>query len=75
MTVKIRRADEVAGFLSCLDDIDDIFFTSSVRRDFSSPEEKHAFRDMSLGRYVERPAAFLLRLMTLGVPLDISLAA
>jgi GNAT superfamily N-acetyltransferase len=54
MTVIVQRADEVADFLSCLADIDDIFFTSSARRDFSSPEEKQAFRDMSLGRYVER---------------------
>src|SRR5262245_16088889 len=53
MTVIVQRADEVADFLSCLGDIDDIFFISSARRDFSSPEEKHAFRDMSLGRYVE----------------------
>jgi GNAT superfamily N-acetyltransferase len=54
MTVKIQRADEVADFLCCLADIDDIFFTSSARRDFSSQEEKQAFRDMSLGRYIER---------------------
>jgi hypothetical protein len=54
MTVKIQRLDEVADFLSCLADIDDIFFTSSARRDFSRPEEKQAFREMSLGRYIER---------------------
>jgi GNAT superfamily N-acetyltransferase len=54
MTVKIQRADEVADFLSCLADIDDIFFTSSATRDFSSQKEKQAFRDMSLGRYIER---------------------
>ncbi len=53
MTVKIRKADEVADFLSCLADIDGIFFTSSARRDFGSPEEKQAFREMSLGRYIE----------------------
>jgi GNAT superfamily N-acetyltransferase len=53
MTVKIQRADEVADFLSCLADIDNIFFTSSARRDFSSPEEKQVFREMSLGRYIE----------------------
>jgi len=75
MTVKIQRADEVADFLCCLADIDDIFFTSSARRDFSSQEEKQAFRDMSLGRYIERHrSSFFLRLMTLGMPLDISLA-
>jgi len=54
MTVKIQRADQVTDFLSCLADIDDIFFTSSARRDFNSQEEKQAFRDMSLGRYIER---------------------
>ena len=54
MTVKIRKADEVADFLSCLADIDDIFFASSARRDFSSPEEKQAFQELSLGRYIER---------------------
>ena len=54
MTVKIQRADEVADFLSCLADIDDIFVTSSARRDFSSQEEKQAFRDTSLGRYMEK---------------------
>src|SRR5262245_17386008 len=31
-----------------------IFFTSSARRDFSSQEEKQAFRDISLGRYIEK---------------------
>jgi GNAT superfamily N-acetyltransferase len=40
--------------ISCLADIDDIFFTSSARRDFSSQEAKQAFRDVSLGRYIER---------------------
>jgi GNAT superfamily N-acetyltransferase len=54
MTVKIQRADEVADFLSRLADIDDIFFNSSARRDFSSQEEKQAFRDTSLGRYMEK---------------------
>jgi GNAT superfamily N-acetyltransferase len=54
MTVKIQRADEVADFISCLADIDDIFFTSSARRDFSSLEEKQASREMSLGRYIEK---------------------
>jgi len=54
MTVKIQRADEVADFASCLADIDDIFFTSSARRAFGSQEEKQAFREMSLGRYIEQ---------------------
>ena len=54
MTVKIQRADEVADFLSYLADIDDIFFTSSARRDFSSHEERQAFRELSLDRYIEK---------------------
>src|SRR5262245_45643490 len=54
MTVIIQRADEVVDFPSCLADIDDIFFKSSARRDFSSQEERQAFRDMSLGRYIEK---------------------
>jgi GNAT superfamily N-acetyltransferase len=52
--VKIQRADEVADFAGCLGDIDDIFFESSVRRDFCSQQEREAFRDMSLGRYIEK---------------------
>jgi hypothetical protein len=76
MTVIIQRADEVVDFLSCLADIDDIFFTSSARRDFSSQEERQAFRDMSLGRYMEKHrSSFLSPLMPMGVPLGISLAA
>jgi len=54
MMVKIHRADEVADFASCLGDIDDIFFKSSARRDFCSQAEKQAFREMSLGRYLEK---------------------
>ena len=54
MTVKIQKADEVTDFLSCLADIDDIFFTSSARRNFCSQEERQAFREMSLGRYIEK---------------------
>jgi GNAT superfamily N-acetyltransferase len=52
--VKIQRASEIADFAGCLGDIDDIFFTSSARRDFCNQEEKQAFRDMSLGRYMEK---------------------
>jgi GNAT superfamily N-acetyltransferase len=54
MMVKIQRADEVADFATYLGDIDDIFFQSSAKRDFSSQEEKQAFREMSLGRYIEK---------------------
>jgi GNAT superfamily N-acetyltransferase len=54
MIVKIQRADEVADFATCLGDIDDIFFQSSAKHDFSSKEEKQAFREMSLGRYIEK---------------------
>ena len=52
--MKIQRADEIADFAGCLGDIDDIFFTSSARHAFSSQEERQAFRDMSLGRYIEK---------------------
>jgi hypothetical protein len=54
MMMKIQRADEVADFATYLGDIDDIFFQSSAKRDFSSQEEKQAFREMSLGRYIEK---------------------
>src|SRR5262245_849104 len=52
--MRIQRATEVADFASCLDDIDDIFFQSSAKREFCSSEEKQAFREMSLGRYIEK---------------------
>jgi len=54
MIVKIQRADEVDEFAAFLGDIDDIFFQSSAKREFCSPEEKQAFREMSLGRYIEK---------------------
>lgn len=54
MRVKIHRAEEVADFASCLGDIDDIFFKSSARREFCGQAEKQAFREMSLGRYLEK---------------------
>ena len=76
MMVKIQRADEVADFATCFGDIDNIFFQSSAKRDFSSQEEKQAFREMSLGRYIEKHrGSFLSPLMPMGVPLGISLAA
>ena len=52
--VKIHRADEVVDFATYLGDIDDIFFQSSATRDFCSQEEKQAFQEMWLGRYIER---------------------
>jgi GNAT superfamily N-acetyltransferase len=54
VTLIIHKADELADFAGCLGDIDDIFFKSSVRRDFSGQDEKQAFREMSLGRYIEK---------------------
>jgi hypothetical protein len=61
--VKIQRADEAADFASYLGDIDNIFFESSARRDFCSQEEKQAFREMSLGRYIEKHrSCFLIAL-------------
>ena len=50
----IQKADEIADFAGCLGDIDRIFFESSVRRDFCGQEEKQSFREMSLGRYIEK---------------------
>ena len=63
--MKIQRADEVADFATCLGDIDNIFFQSSAKRDFSSQEEKQAFREMSLGRLKNTAVAFLSPLMPL----------
>jgi GNAT superfamily N-acetyltransferase len=54
MMVKTQRADDFADFASCLGDIDDIFFQSSAKRDFCSQEEKQAFRERWLGRYIEK---------------------
>ena len=54
MVVKIHKADEVADFATYLWGIDDIFFQSSATRDFCSQEEKQAFREMWLGRYIEK---------------------
>ena len=52
--VKTQRADEIADFASCIGDVDEIFFESSARRDFSTEKEKQAFRETSLGRYIEK---------------------
>ena len=54
MTVKTQRADEIADFAHCLGDIDDIFFQSSATGDFRRQGEKQAFREMWLGRYIEK---------------------
>jgi hypothetical protein len=75
MMVKIQRADEVADFATYLGDIDDIFFQSSAKRDFSSQEENKRFeRCRSAGTLKNTSVAFLSPLMPMGVPLGISLA-
>ena len=51
MIVNIEKADEIPDFSNHLGDLDDIFFKSSVKRDFCTHEEQQYFRDMSFGRY------------------------
>ncbi len=54
--VEIRRWNEVAsgpGRDVLLADLDHIFFTSSGRQSFESAQEKAAFRERWLGRYLE----------------------
>ena len=76
MMVKTQRADEVADFASCLGDIDDIFFQSSATRDFCSQEEKQAFRERWLGRYIEKHrSSFFVAFDSDGARLGILLAA
>jgi ribosomal protein S18 acetylase RimI-like enzyme len=63
MIVKIQNADEIADFASLLDEIDEIFFESSAKRDFRSRQEKESFREASLGRYiVQHPDTFFVAL-------------
>jgi len=50
--VEIQKADEIADFASHLSEIDDIFFESSAKRDFSSHKERLSFREKWLGRYI-----------------------
>jgi ribosomal protein S18 acetylase RimI-like enzyme len=54
VTIEIQKADEIRDFTSYLGDIDEIFFESSAKHDFSSDGEKQAFRDVSLGRYIAK---------------------
>lgn len=51
---EIKRAGELSDFFNHIGEIDDIFFQSSATRFFSSKQEKDAFRERSLGRYIER---------------------
>ena len=76
MTAKIQRADEVADFLSCLADIDDIFSPPVLDVILAAKKKSKRFETRrSADTLKDIAAAFLLRLMTLGVSLDISLAA
>jgi GNAT superfamily N-acetyltransferase len=50
--VEIQKADKIADFANHLSEIDDIFFRSSVKRDFYSHEERLSFREQWLGRYI-----------------------
>lgn len=50
--VKICRLSSVNAAPQILEEIDEIFFTSSLTQDFSSPEARLAFRERWLGRYL-----------------------
>jgi GNAT superfamily N-acetyltransferase len=50
----LQKADEIADLASYLDDIGEIFFESSAKRDFCNHEERQHFREMSLERYIVR---------------------
>ena len=52
MTPAIHKADELVDFASHLGEVDDIFFESSAKQDFSSRQERDSFRERWLGRYV-----------------------
>jgi len=52
--VNIKKADEIDDLSHHLDNLDEIFFKSSVKRDFSNHGEQQYFRDMSLGRYIAK---------------------
>jgi GNAT superfamily N-acetyltransferase len=54
MKAKIQKADELVNFTSHLGEIDNIFFESSAKHDFSSSEEKESFREQTLGRYIAK---------------------
>jgi GNAT superfamily N-acetyltransferase len=48
----IHKADELVDFASHLGEIDNIFFASSAKQDFTSSQEKGSFRERWLGRYI-----------------------
>jgi GNAT superfamily N-acetyltransferase len=48
----IHNADGLVDFASHLGEIDNIFFESSAKQDFSGGQEKETFRERWLGRYI-----------------------
>jgi GNAT superfamily N-acetyltransferase len=52
VTPAIHKADELVDFTSHLRELDNIFFESSAKQDFSSSQEKESFRERWLGRYI-----------------------
>jgi GNAT superfamily N-acetyltransferase len=52
VTSAIHKADELVDFAGHLREIDDIFFASSAKQDFSSSQEKDSFRERWLARYI-----------------------
>jgi GNAT superfamily N-acetyltransferase len=50
--VIIEKADNIPDFSNHVGDLDDIFFKSSVKRDFRTYEEQQHFREISFGRYI-----------------------
>ena len=52
MEPAIHKADELVDLASRLGEIDDIFFASSAKQDFSSNRERDVFRERWLGRYI-----------------------
>jgi GNAT superfamily N-acetyltransferase len=52
VTPAIHKADGLFDFTSHVGEIDNIFFVSSAKQDFSSSQEKESFRERWLGRYI-----------------------
>ena len=52
MTPAIHKADDLVDFVRHIGEIDDIFFVSSAKQDFSDSQEKESFRERWLGRYI-----------------------
>jgi GNAT superfamily N-acetyltransferase len=52
--VEIQKADGMIGFEAHFAEIDSIFFESSAKQDFCSPEERSSFRERLVGRYAEK---------------------